>query len=96
MSDDSSLHQDYFLTPFERIPSSKLVKADESITLDEAWKLMIDNETEVIILTKFGTKLVGILTIRDLISKVLVKEGNVNLSEPVKNYMTADPHSLMY
>ena len=96
MEDDSSLHQNYFLTPFERISSSKLIKADEGITIAKAWELMIEYETEVLVLTRFGTKLVGILTTRDMITKVLVKEGNISLNEPVKNYMTENPHSLMY
>ncbi|MBK26420.1 MAG: hypothetical protein CME70_20640 [Halobacteriovorax sp.] len=96
MEDDSSLHQNYFLTPFERIPSSKLVKIDKSTTIKEAWTAIVEQKTEALVITDYGTKLVGILTPRDLIIKVLTQKGNVDLKSPVTEYMTSAPHSLMY
>lgn len=96
MLDDSSLHQNYFLTPFERIPSSTLVKADQSTSIGKAWELMRESNSENLVLTSYGTKLEGILTVRDLILKVLVEKGNTDLSRPVTDFMTAEPHSLMY
>ncbi len=96
MKDDSSLHQNYFLTPFERIPSSKLVKADRTISIGKAWDLMRDSETENLVITSYGTNLEGILTVRDLIQKVLVEKGNTDLNKPVTDFMTPEPHSLMY
>jgi CBS domain-containing protein len=96
MADDSNLHQNYFLTPFERIPTGALVKIDEDAKLKTAWELVLDQECENLIITKYGTKLVGILTLKDLINKVLVREGEVDINQPIKNFMTANPHSLMY
>lgn len=96
MKDDSSLHENYFLTPFERIPSATLLKADESISLGDAWKMMTEAKTENIILTRHGTEIMGILTVRDLITKVLVNDGGSELSRPISEIMTLKPHCLMY
>lgn len=96
MEDDATLHQNYFLTPFERIPCGAIVKIDENSKLKDAWELLLEKECENLIITKYGTKLVGILTLRDLIKKILVAEGEVDVHLPIKEFMTENPHSLMY
>lgn len=96
MDDDSSLHQNYFLTPFDRIPSTKLHKVEESLSIDEAWQEMVEHNIEALVVTQYGTKLKGILTLRDLISKVLIHKGETDLSLPISEVMTEKPHSLMY
>jgi CBS domain-containing protein len=96
MEDDSSLHQNYFLTPFERIPCSAMVKLDEEVKVKDAWEILLEKECDNLIITKFGTKLVGILTLKDLITKILVSEGEIDINLPVKNFMTKNPDSLMY
>lgn len=96
MEDDSSLHQNYFLTPFDRIPGHLMIKVDKEIKIKDAWELILEKECENLIVTEFGTKLVGILTLKDLIDKILVSEGEVDVELPIKNFMTKNPHSLMY
>lgn len=96
MEDDSCLHQNYFLTPFERIPCSSLVKMDEEVKVKDAWEILLEKECENIIITKYGTKLVGILTLKDLIRKILVTEGEIDVNLPIKDFMTKNPDSLMY
>ncbi len=96
MSDDSSIHQNYFLTPFSRIPSTKLVKIDKSASIKDAWETIVEQKTQALVITDYGTKLVGILTPRDIIQKVLAKKNEVNLKSSVIEFMTPNPHSLMY
>lgn len=96
INDDSSLHESYFLTAFDRIPSAKLLKADVSISLRDAWKIMVDGKSENLILTKHETEIAGIVTIRDLITKILINDGESDLSMSIGVVMTSDPHCLMY
>ena len=67
--------------------------ADENTTLGDAVKLMQDNHGGSLVIVNKKGQVVGILTERDFLMKVLGKVKNWE-KEPVTTFMTSDPFCL--
>lgn len=70
-----------------QIVNPKLVQASPTISIQDAVKLMQDNKSGYIVLSK-AKKVHGLFTETDLVNKILDKD--VDWSKPVSEFMTSD------
>jgi CBS domain-containing protein len=83
-----------FMTHLKRVSHHRPLILDHESSLVEVIELMRERKRGAIILTRFETELVGIITERDLLFRVFGKE---NLNEKLKanQFMTPNPHTLL-
>jgi len=96
-SDSSGIKGELFFQPIGKAVSSHPLVLDESLTLKEVLNEMQTNKKSVAILTEYETKIIGIITERDFLMKVL---GKIDLnrqapSPKAKDFMTKNPECLL-
>ena len=96
-SDSSGIKGELFFQPIGKAISSHPLIIDESITINEVLHEMQTNKKSVAIVTEYETKIKGIITERDFLTKVLGKIdlSSQNSSPKVVNFMTKNPECLL-
>ncbi len=84
----------FLFAPIKDVGGTDLLKIDGSTTVAELWQKMSDSKLPIAAVSEWGTLLKGIITDRDFLTKVFVKDG-VDLSKSITEIMTEQPHSMM-
>jgi CBS domain-containing protein len=82
-----------FHTPLRRIPAGRTLTADVNSPLSEIMQLIYQRRISHVILMSYGTKMVGIITERDLLTKVF---GNPDVADlTVQSIMTTGLRTML-
>ena len=92
---EDSLHTGSFLfASMKEVDGSEILKIDEKATINDLWLKMKETHLPVAAVTSWSTILMGIITERDLMTKVFTQDVGI-LSKPISGIMTPNPHSMM-
>ena len=78
----------------KEVDGSEILKIDEKSNIRNLWLKMKEAHLPVAAVTSWSTILSGIVTERDLMTKVFTKDEEF-LSKPISTIMTPNPHSMM-
>ncbi len=92
--EDSLITGSFLFASMKEVDGSEILKIDEKATIKELWLKMKETHLPVAAVTSWSTILMGIITERDLMTKVFCEDASV-LTKPISSVMTAKPHSMM-
>ncbi len=92
--EDSLKTGSFLFATMKEVDGSDIIKVDEKATISDLWIKMKQNHLPVAAITSWSTILVGIITERDLMTKVFANGAEI-LDQPVVRIMTESPHSMM-
>lgn len=86
---DHSINTSILYSPLRNILPKNIITVDVKDSIAKVINKMIDLKESTVLVTKFGTKILGIVTERDFLLKVY---GKIDLNENITKIMTPDPH----
>lgn len=92
--EDSLSTGSFLFASMKEVDGSEILKIDEKASIKEMWMKMKQTHLPVAAVTSWSTLLHGIVTERDLMTKVFNQQDDV-LSHPISSIMTVKPHSMM-
>lgn len=92
--EDSLQTGSFLFATMKEVDGSEILKIDEKATINELWLKMKETHLPVAAVTSWSTILMGIITERDLMTKVFTQDAGI-LNKPISTIMTANPHSMM-
>jgi len=92
--EDSLITGSFLFASMKEVDGSEILKMDEKATIKDLWLKMKETHLPVAAVTSWSTILMGIITERDLMTKVFTGDAAI-LSQPISGIMTPKPHSMM-
>lgn len=90
----NKLSENLFFLPLRKAIFRNPLIVDEKDDVHDVLSLLQSTKQAAAIVTKFRTQVTGIVTERDFLFQVFDKVG-AEEKQPIKNFMTANPHSLL-